>query len=609
MRPISGQVAEVTAGAGVPGGGAGEGTPTALSSRATAPLRMAYQVVLGEPMKKGRLSFAGLSGAPRAVAAGGLLALVAMLASVVFNDAWRAGDLVDVGTASYPAAAPLALVPVTLVAFFVAWLVILLGAYNSALRVRLVVAVVFVVLNSVVAHPQVLPVSSSLAIRWAPGLALGTYCLVPAVLVLAPGLGRWPSVDRYCRPVALAVAGVAAALFFGADLWAQTGQMAAGTPLTIPTQLHAALLNVDVVLFPMVFVSVLAVVELSYSVAEAASGPFWRLAPWAAKLALVVLLAVKLWFEVGAKAQVWYLFFRQREAAVARTLAGLALLAVLAYAAHHYRPRARASEEMRERVVYCSALVLALPVLVSLAVYGSQQFLDTNFPGVGGNVLDLPANWTSISSPVFWGVALVAAAALVWRSRHGRGAMREAGMGLAMVAIWAEFFFLPEAFGHEWGFEPGLFDAALTVCVAAYAISAARTMSTHTAVWLGALVGFSWLVSTQGDVVGLLGRLAGLPSTVLLAVGLGYCLLTDSEFTRGASRNLPAGARPLLWVGYLLLSATIANWVLATHGPKAFTVDEQTVKAFQFIGLPIAAWFLSWRPFARVEAFEEDEQA
>ncbi len=607
---MSEQAIEVAAAASAPGEGEGEGgrTPASLLAKAAVSLRTAYQVVLGEPMKEGRLSFAGLSGAPRAVAAGGLLALVAMLASVVFNDAWRAGDLVDVGTASYPAAVPLALVPVTLVAFFVAWLLILWGAFNSVLLVRVVVAVVFVVLNSVVAHPEVLPVSSSLAIRWAPGVALATYCAVPAVLVLAPASRRWPSVDRYCRPVALAVAALGTALFFGADLWAQTGQMAAGTPLTIPTQLHAALVNVDALLFPMVSVSVLAIVELSYSVTEAASGPFWRLAPWAAKAALAALLAVKLWREVGARSHVWYLFVREREGAVVRTLAGLALLAGLAYVARRYRPRARASEEMRERVVYSSALVLALPVLVSLAVYGSQQFLDTNFPGVAGKVLDLPGNWAGTSSPAFWGAALVGAAVLVWRARRGQSAMREAGIGLAMVAVWAEFFFLPEAFGHEWGFDPALFDAALTVCVAAYAVRTARTMSTHTAVWLGAVVGFSWLVSTQGDLIGLLGRLAGLPGTVLLAAGLGYSLLVDSEFTRGASRNLPAGARPLLWMGYLLLSATITNWVLATHGPRALTLDEETVRAFQFIGLPIAAWFLSWRPFARVEAYEEDEQ-
>ncbi len=79
-----------------------------------------------------------------------------------------------------------------------------------------------------------------------------------------------------------------------------------------------------------------------------------------------------------------------------------------------------------------------------------------------------------------------------------------------------------------------------------------------------------------------------------------------AEFLGGLV-HLPRRTRALLWIGYLVLSATIVNWVLAIHHENP--IEGPTLKGFTFLGLPLAAWLLSWRPFARVESFEADEQA
>lgn len=582
--------------------------PRVALRRALTPLRAAYAVVLGEPMREGRLSLGGVDPASRQLAVGALIALVAMLCSLLLNESWRHGALVDVGTDRNAALLPQALVPVTLVALFVAWLAITSGAAAASRPVRLAVAGLFLALNASLAKPAVFPINDSPALAWTPSLALAAYAFVPAVVVLLPEARRWRRVRRRLRPLALGALVLGTGLFFGASLWAQAGQVAAGIPLTVPAQLGGAITSIQAFLVPMVFVSVLSIVNLSYGIAEAASGPFWRLGPLAAKAALLVLLGLKLWREVGRRATEWQVYFEQREAAVIRTLLGLLLLASLAFAARRLRPRARACEEMKERVAYTGALVLALPVLVVVLLSGLKAFLVIVFEATGSvRLLDLPAGWVAVSSPVFWGLVLAGAGALLVRCRRRDSPSREAAIGLALTAVWAEFFLLPEAFGFEPGFDPLLLDATLTAAVAAYLVLRWRALDTRAAVWLGALVGFGWLVSTRGDLVAVVGRLFGLPATIVLAVGLVYALLTDSEFTRRSSRSVPRRARPLLWIGYLLLSATLANWALATHAGDP--IEGPILRGFGFLGLPLAAWLLSWRPFDRVGRFAADEHA
>lgn len=582
--------------------------------RAMASLQVFYQVVLGEPMEEGRLSLDGLDRVSRQLAIGGLLALGGMLVSSVLVELWRKGPLISIGTTSEPAFLPQALVPLTLVALFLAWLVIFWGALRAALWARLVTALAFVVLDGALARPRVLAAHPSFGLRWGPDLALWGYALAPAVLVLLPETRRLPGLKRYVGPASQVALLAAAGLFFGAVLWAQAGAARSGSGLYIPSQLYGAMLTVQGVLVPMVFVSVLAIIELSYSISEAVSGPFWRLSPFVAKACLLALVGVKIWRELASSAGDWLVYLEQRPAATIRTLLGLALLAGLSLLAHRLRPDARASERVKERVAYVAAFVLALPLLVAILVYAFGEFLVGVFSATGASgylVRNFPSDWVGLTSPVFWAGVLGTAIVLLARSRRRQKgqqkASREAALGLIVMAVWAEYLLVPEALHYAPGFNAVLLDAALTVAVAAYVMVRWRAITAHAAVWLGALVGFSWLLSTQGDFITLLGGLFGLPAVVLLVVGVVYTLLTDSEFTRKASATLPGGSRQLIWIGYLLLSATIVNWALAAH--QGNPVDGPTARAFELLGLPLAAWLLSWRPFTRVERFEADEQA
>jgi hypothetical protein len=576
--------------------------------RVLAPLRVAYHVILGEPMEEGRLSLRGLDTLTRQVAVAGLVALGGLFVSILAVEHWRHGTLVDVGTIDDPAFLPKVLVPVTLVALFVAWVAILWGALDATWWIRLLVAAMFLVLNASLSKPAVVALNSSFALKGTPDLALWTYAAAAGVVVLVPEAGRLARVRRWVKPVAGGAVVVTVGLFFGAALWAMTGQIDSGLPVTIPTQLSGAVLEIQNLLIPMVLVSVAAIVVLSYSISEAVTAPFWRLNPLVVKATLAGLLALKIWREVGVNAHDWWLYIEQRPGAVARTLIGLVLLAGLGVLARYLRPDARASEHAKEAVAYTTAFVLALPLLVFMLVTAIEEFLVIVLSATDQAAwirTHFPDNWVSASSPAFW--APVIAVAILLLVRQTSGAVREGALGLLLMGIWAEYFLIPQAFGYEPGFNVKLLDAALTLAIAAYLVIGWRWISGRRAVWLGAVVALAWLVGARGEWVHLIGRFFGLPLTIILVAGLVYALLTDAEFTRESSARFPSSARTLMWLGYLVLSATIVNWVLAIHHENP--IEGPTLKGFAFLGLPLAVWLLSWRPFDRAEEFEADEAA
>jgi hypothetical protein len=78
--------------------------------------------------------------------------------------------------------------------------------------------------------------------------------------------------------------------------------------------------------------------------------------------------------------------------------------------------------------------------------------------------------------------------------------------------------------------------------------------------------------------------------------GILWTLLSGSAFANGASRAFPRATRPLMWIGYLVLSLAIFNWIEVTHTVDSApdTLDE----GFFRLGIPLAAWLWMRRPFA-----------
>jgi hypothetical protein len=253
---------------------------------------------------------------------------------------------------------------------------------------------------------------------------------------------------------------------------------------------------------------------------------------------------------------------------------------------------------------------LAAPLIVALV--GIDMILLFN--------LEIPwhtaAHWFDVSFPRPWLVhygdllgsgliALLGLIALVRRSRPG------VASGLVVIGAWGIALATADLNGIDPGIQANVIDLLITGAVIVVLIARWRSLDSGMLARLGALVLFSWLVGTKGDFLqAWLGRFLPVAAVATVVIGLLWLLLTDSALATGDSKVFPMAGRPLLWVGFLLLSVTIANWILVTHA-----LDFRSAlieKGFLHVGLPLAAWLAGTRRFVpppEVEAEIEEAEA
>src|SRR5207249_571411 len=85
------------------------------------------------------------------------------------------------------------------------------------------------------------------------------------------------------------------------------------------------------------------------------------------------------------------------------------------------------------------------------------------------------------------------------------------------------------------------------------------------------------------------------PFYLLSALGLLSTLLVDSDVASRTSRRFPADSRVLMWIGYLVLSATILGWIQVTHGEDFGAAVQRN--GFSDLAIPFAAWLFIRRPW------------
>lgn len=109
-----------------------------------------------------------------------------------------------------------------------------------------------------------------------------------------------------------------------------------------------------------------------------------------------------------------------------------------------------------------------------------------------------------------------------------------------------------------------------------------------------ALIALTWLVSSDGEFLDLIGRVLRLSANVPLVFGLLLVLLGGSQFTRAGNNWLPERARPLLWIGYLSLSLLLSFWITFSTGLPIIGDEFQLDLSYFFllIAPPLAAWLV-----------------
>src|SRR6266571_2583501 len=110
-----------------------------------------YRIALHNPVSVGHLRIGALDPHARPIAALGLAIFCAFFVSLLFPEAWRAGDLVLIpGLSSQRGgvSVPTALMPVSMVALVFAWSLALWAAVRSSFAVAISVAVCFLLINA-----------------------------------------------------------------------------------------------------------------------------------------------------------------------------------------------------------------------------------------------------------------------------------------------------------------------------------------------------------------------------------------------------------------------------------------------------------------------------
>jgi hypothetical protein len=555
-----------------------------------------------EPVRTGRLRLDGLSGPERMLARSGLVMMVLLLGSLLFSEVWRRGDLLPLTILDEPRFVPDGLVPVTMVAFFLALALIVWGALDASPSVRVTVAALYLVTVAILGFPAVFEVSDSWWLEHGDLVLRVGYWTPAGALVLSALLSLLPSRVGSRLGWTTALLRALSLLGFAAIVVAQLGMDVAfsdaGFRGNLQSLVHSGFTSINGLLIPLIFITVVAIVDFATDVSTSLSEPV-RSAPARVltllKLGLLGVVLVKLWFGVVRDRDYWTTVLEHAPVAVVRTVLVLVLMAAVSAYVWRAAPTGADGDvdEAKERLTMGGSFVLSAATLGGLVLLGLAQLVLTltEDPWAVEYADKYPVDGLSDAIPIAASLLCIGLGV-----RLLRGGRPELGSGLLLLGAWNLPAWVEASTDLSWGFSYPTIDVAVTLVALGWLLARWRRVDTAEVSLLLAVVVYSWLVLSRGDYLSFLGSLLGLPGVVVVVFGVLYTLLSGSGFTSESSRRLPRESRTLMFVGYLLLSVTILNWLEVIHEPQS---PLFATSAFYFLGLPLAIWLLVRRIIPR----------
>ena len=565
-------------------------------SRAATTARTMWEVMIAGPVRGGRLRLDGLPPAVRQLSIAGVVVLGGLLISLIFNDVWRRGDLTLVRDFDRaPNLAATRVIPFTLIAIAAAWALILAGAALARPLVAGLVGAAFLVANAGIAEVSAIT-AGSLVLRFGPDVVLACYFGAPAIAVAVSLLrraGRGPA----WRILGAGVLAVAVAGFFGAHLAVYAVQESRGDLAGLPRALDGTLNGLQGFLVPLFILAVAGLVQLNHHVAEAVATPFWDVPAWVAKVIVLGLIAVKLRYGLLGRIDHWEAYVSERGPQAIQAVAYVAFLAAAAWL--FARIRALRHEDVpTEGLIYGGSIMLSCGVLVVGLVTNVSLFLISQGGNDAGRWVVENFPFSFVGKYLLIGVSavvLLLGVALVLRRR------RHVALGgaLVLVAGWVlPNVVLQQVSARDVGFDIGFVDLLLTLVALGYVALRWRRLDTAGAIRIGALLVFLSLVAGNGYVATrLVSRVLASftpPAVLLIVIGVLYVVFADSAFASASSPNFPRETRALLWIGYLIFSVAVTNYVLVAREAE-YRIEFDRF-AFHLLALPLAAWLAVRRP-------------
>jgi hypothetical protein len=359
-------------------------------------------------------------------------------------------------------------------------------------------------------------------------------------------------------------------------------------------------------------ISALAVVRFSYGVSQIVAEASRSIGLTVAKVAVVAVLVAGTVFTARRfNGEALHAYGETPLIAVLIGL-GVLLLAGLTWLLRGAFATPKDEEVGIERLMGVAAAIYAIPlVLYQIGVSASylEVFISPGGrPGTysGPDLFGWIVNLASREWFAFVPETIIFGCLLLWGIRcvaQGRDTpSREWFAALAMLAAWTVWAVIVTWTGQFEGETLLTREVALLVTagMGIYLVMHFKTIDRSRLAFLIAAAAMTWLVSTDGNFLSILGRDLGLGADVAAAFGTALVLIGNSEFTGGNSRLFPRAARPLVWVSYIGIALLVTVWLKYTVGVSTVGGEYQldTTNGYLYFAIPLATWLVVRGRFA-----------
>lgn len=560
-----------------------------------------------DDLRKDVIKLHDLSPVTRNLVLMGFALLFAMAGALAFNDVWRAEfPLVPMltGVPGRGSLLPIALIPATLFLLSVAWSFMLAGALRARRSIRIGALLLYMVL----------------AVSWTginnPTIGLFGFLLGWGVLLAVPiffVISRWTRSQPALEFSVLLL--LVSATFAFTQLQAVGSWRESGTPIVFAS-INSTVLALSILTVPLLLFVGMDVAESAYRASGWVSGIAASRLP--RRVLAAVLLGAFAWrlFEVGAET----IAGSGAPAAYAGAL-GIPLIVGLVWwvVTRYEAGESSITVERTGEVAKKAALPLILAYLgvvgLSIALLFTAEVLGVTFGATsGGADRALKLGDQVLSRFSLWLVVVdaLAVVAAYWVLRRGG---RVLALYLGILGA-----------GHFWiqVTDPGRFLEFL-----------GWTGPEPVDFWwvvVFAITGLIWLLGghlTPERMQGLLFVLVitallrqaeliadpfspffGLAGAGIIALGIIWDSLTAGSWTNRDSAGLPRPSRIFLYLGYVLFSVAVINWVVAAHdlSQTSFFTGEAALRGLDIFGRPMLyAIFAITLALPPAESEEDDE--
>lgn len=559
------------------------------------PLRLLFEFELDE----GRLRTSALHRGDRVAARLGLIVVALLLLVYAVPGLVTSGPSSVIGSGASGFALPNLLGVVTAGVIGVGWWLIVRGALGASRLVRLSVATVFTITNSFLVANLTASASSGAVLHLVVDLN-DTLFVVAAIALFASVVDRWRAGT------------FVAVLLFLATFVISCGYSVADQTLrtSLATGLVEDLSVIILLIAPLLYLSGMAILSAAYAVGTTAAALGGRGSPRVMRWLVLASAGASLWlYVVRDRAQYWN--GPQPWLVVVR--AGLVTLTFVAVALVSREALSHRAEGLHDSASLSVAVLIAIPSIV-LGVYVALfNLMTVRFLHIPFGVPSALLRWrpdvisalgsTGLRCSIFGVVVVVAVDVL---RRPGISMRRRQFMtGVALLAGWIVWTALFDWLPGSTTSDSSLFAALVTFATVVVTLRRWRAGTAAAFARYEALILIAFILTSLTSLLRALTTAIPVESIVVFVAGTVLILVGKSQFTGRSSPAFPASARTLMWIGYVILSITVALWTHYVAGFAAFTDHLSTVSIVNYVAVPYVGWLVLAGRF-REQSLEEN---